>query len=134
MVVEAAFVVPLIFAIFGVAVLLLFYYHDKALLLSATQEAAVYACTGEEKSEKKIRTYLEALIKERTLLFEEVRIDIHMKEEGAVISCEAKKAEWSLVVESHMERTHPENFIRTIRKLEKIGEEVKEQSEKLYEE
>ena len=53
--VESSFVIPLVLAVFGVVLTLLFYYHDKALLLSATQETATYSSNREEKSEKKIR-------------------------------------------------------------------------------
>lgn len=133
MTVEAAYIIPLILMVFGASITLLFYYHDKTLLLSATQEAAVYAGSGEEKSEKKIREHLEILVKGRMLLFDDFQVSVVTKERTTDISCTAKNNLLSLQVQSHMERTNPEDYIRMFRKLEKIGEEVTK-SEKLYEE
>lgn len=132
--VESAFVIPLVLAVFGVVLTLLFYYHDKALLLSATQETATYASNREEKSEKKIREHMKSLVEGRMLLLGEPAVEVDVEERGIRISCSAKAGTLSLKVDGYMARTNPEDYIRMFRKLEKLEEEVKEQREELYEE
>lgn len=133
MTVEAAYVIPLILVVFGVALTLLFYYHDKVLLLSAVQETANYAGNREEKSEQKIREHFESLVYGRTLLLGEISVDIDVGDEGTIVSCMAKTGILSLEVEGHMVSTKPEDCIRLFRKLQKIEEEVKEHHEDLHE-
>lgn len=134
MTVEATYVIPLILVVFGVALTLLFYYHDKVLLLSAVQETAAYAGSREEKSEQKIREHFESLVDGRTLLLGEISVDIDVNDTGTNISCIAKTSILSLKVKGYMASTKPEDYIRMFRKLEKIEEEVKEQREELHEE
>lgn len=122
--IEAAYVIPLILVVFGVTMTLLFYYHDKTLLLSAIQETAVYASSGEEKTKKQVQEHFEMLVKGRTILLEDIQVKVSNNERRHTVSCEAKNSILSFRAESHMERTEPENYIRTFRKLEKIGEEV----------
>ena len=124
--VEAALLIPLIMVVFGVLLSLLLYYHDRMLLVSAVQESAVYGSSRENKTDKEIEKHLRELIEGRLLLLKDFRIEIDNQKTVCKVSCTVNHSVFQLGVESKMIKTEPEQYIRTIRKLEKIGDEVKD--------
>ena len=46
-----------------------------------------------------------------------------MQEESITVTCNAKKSMMSLGIECSINRTEPEDYIRSVRKLKKIGKE-----------
>ena len=51
-----------------------------------------------------------------------IKKEIQVEEEHITIICEAKKGKLSVEVECSVNRTDPEDYIRSIRKMIKIGE------------
>ena len=52
----------------------------------------------------------------------EKKVDLHAKK--VTVTCYAKKNMMSLGIECSVNRTEPEDYIRDIRKIEKIGEGI----------
>ena len=120
--IELTYLFPLILLVFGVLLHVLFYYHDKNILLGAAHETAAYGAGLEEVQEGAIEEYLNARLKERLLLFEQLEKKVRLQEETITVTCYAKKSMMSLGIECSVNRTEPEDYIRSVRKLIKIGE------------
>lgn len=122
--VEAACIVPLILFVFGVLLHILFYYHDKNLLASASYETAVYGAGRYEVDEASINKHFQSRIKGKLLLFTTVKSEVLSEEEQVQIICRASQKAMSLRTECVISRTKPEDYIRSIRKLNKIQEGI----------
>ena len=86
--IELAYVFPLILLVFGVLLHVLFYYHDKNILLGAAHETAAYGA-GLEEVQEEDELVLPRLfedhrreIAEEFRLVEEDREEGHREEEG----------------------------------------------------
>ena len=120
--IELAYLFPLILLVFGVLLHVLFYYHDKNILLGAAHETAAYGAGLEEVQEITLEEYFNTRIKGRLLLFEQLEKKVGLQEKNVTITCYAKKSMMSLGIECSVNRTEPEDYIRSVRKLIKIGE------------
>lgn len=118
--IEASFLVPLILFVFGVLLHMLFYYHDKNVIAGIAYETGVYAAGRQEVDEAEAERHFQSRVKGRLLLFDTVKSEIHMEEKQVQIVCRAKRNAMSLRSECTMSRTEPEDYIRSIRKLEKL--------------
>lgn len=118
--VEAAVIVPLIMVVFGVVLTLLFYYHDKNILASTAYETAVYGAGHPEESEAELAVYLQGRAEDKLLLFSAIEGVVTREEEQVHIVCRARKKKMTLKAESRIALTDPEEYIRNIRKIEKI--------------
>lgn len=121
--IELAYVFPLILLVFGVLLHVLFYYHDKNILLGAAHETAAYGAGLEEVQEEELEAYFDTRLKERLLLFEQLEKKVGLQKETITVICNAKKSMMSLGIECSVNRTEPEDYIRSVRKLKKIGKE-----------
>ena len=119
--IELAYVFPLILLVFGVLLHVLFYYHDKNILLGAAHETAAYGASLEEVQEEELENYFHTRIKERLLLFEQLEKKVGLQEETVTVTCNAKKSVMTLGISCSVNRTEPEDYIRSVRKLIKIG-------------
>lgn len=119
--IEAAIIVPLILLVFVVLINCLFYYHDKNVIGGAAYETAAIGSGRDEMSASELETYLRERIKGRILLFSQVDIEIVVTEEQVKVVCTARKDSMSIALERSMSRTEPEDYIRNIRKIGKIG-------------
>ena len=120
--IELAYLFPLILLVFGVLLHVLFYYHDKNILLGAAHETAAYGASLEEVREGELEEYFNTRLKERLLLFEQLEEKVGLQEKKVIVTCNAKKRMMSLGIECSVNRTEPEDYIRSVRKLIKIGE------------
>lgn len=120
--IEAALVVPLILFIFGILLYMLFYYHDKNILLAGAHETAVFGAGREDFKEVDLEEHFKARVGGRLLLFQRLSPNIEMNDKQITVSCVATKSPMSLQVNCTMKRTDPEGYIRTIRKMKKLGE------------
>ena len=119
--IELAYVFPLILLVFGVLLHVLFYYHDKNILLGAAHETAAYGASLEEIQEAELEDYFTARLRERLLLFEQLEKKVELHAKKVTVTCCAKKNMMSLGIECSVNRTEPEDYIRSVRKLIKIG-------------
>ena len=126
--VEATYIIPLILIVIGVAMYLLFYYHDKNVLLGTAHETAAYGAGLRKTDEDALENYFSSRIKGKLLLFSSLENEIKVEEEKVTFICHAKKGELSLQVACSVQRTEPEDYIRSIRKMKKIGEELGDQN------
>lgn len=122
--VEAAVIVPLILFVFGILLHTLFYYHDKNILMAVAHETASIGGGREATDDIELENYFYSRIHDKLLLFTKVENEVKIDTEQVQILCEAKKSPMLLKVECVMSRTDPEDYIRNIRKLEKIGEGI----------
>lgn len=125
--VEAAVIVPMILVVFSVLLHMLFYYHDKNILLAAAHEAAAFGSSREVSEKTEIEEHFKARIKGRLLLFSKIEAEISLEQKQVTVSCTAMKNSMSIQVDSAVSRTEPEDYIRTLRKIEKIGEKAGEE-------
>lgn len=120
--IELTYLFPLIILVFGVLLHVLFYYHDKNILLGAAHETAAYGAGLEEVREEELEDYFNTRIKERLLLFRQLEKKVGLQEKKVTVTCYAKKSMMSLRIECSVNKTDPEKYIRGVRKLIKIGE------------
>ena len=117
--IEASFLVPLILLVCGVLLHMLFYYHDKNVIAGIAYETGVYTAGRQEVDEGEAEWHLQARLKGRLCLFEHVQSEVHIEDKQVQIVCRAQRNAMSLCSECTMSRTEPEDYIRSIRKLEK---------------
>ncbi len=122
--IEAAYIIPIILLVVAAILYLLFYYHDKNVLLGTAHETVAYGAHLTNANEDMIEDYFSSHIKGRMFLFTNIKKEIQVEEEHITIICEAKKGKLSVEVECSVSRTDPEDYIRSIRKMIKIGEEI----------
>lgn len=120
--IEMAYLFPLILLVFGVLLHVLFYYHDKNILLGAAHETAAYGAGQEDIDEEMLENYFATRVRERLLLFTKINEDAVLEKEEVFITCGASKSILSLQVECGVSRTEPEDYIRSVRKIIKLGE------------
>lgn len=120
--IEAAYIIPLILLVLGVVLHVLFYYHDKNVLLGAAHETAAYGAGLEEADEDTLESYFTARVKGKLLLFTSLINEIEIEDEKVTVTCNASKSKMSLEVACSVNRTDPEDYIRSVRKIIKIGE------------
>lgn len=124
--IEAAVIVPLILLVFVVSLNSLFYYHDRDVIAAAAHETVAVGSGRGEWEEAELENYFQSRLKGRTLLFSEIRGEVEVDDNQVKIVCKAKKHVMSLSVKRVMRRTEPEDYIRNIRKIEKLREEDKQ--------
>ena len=122
--IEAAIIVPVILFIFGILLHILFYWHDKNILISTAHETAAVGSGRSKMTEPELEYYFFSRMEGKLLLFEQVECFTHIKDDAVVVSWDAKKDAMVATGECRIRRTEPEKHIRDIRKLEKIGEGI----------
>ena len=120
--IEAAIIVPLILFIFGVLLHILFYWHDKNILMSTAHETAAIGSSRSEMAELELEYYFFSRMEGKLLLFDRVECISHIEEDEVTVAWDGGKGSMVAKGEYSMEKTTPENYIREIRKLKKLGE------------
>ena len=120
--IEVAYLFPLIMLVFVVLLYLLFYYHDKNVLLGAAHETAAYGAGFEETEKEILEDYFTARVKGKLLLFTKLEKETVIQKEKVTVTCIASKDLLSLQVECSVNQTEPEDYIRSVRKIIKLGE------------
>ena len=120
--IEATVIIPLSIFVIGILLYCLFYYHDKIVLNAAASETAIYGSYEENPSEDGLKEHMDGRIWGRLLLFSEIEHQIEITKDEIEVTSETKKGPMSLKIRSIAKRTEPEQSIRAIRKIKKIGE------------
>lgn len=126
--IEAAYLIPLILLILCVVLSVLFYYHDKNILLGTAHETAAYGVGLKEVDEDTLEQYFVSRVRQKLLLFTTLNQEIKVEEDKVTVSCNATKSKMSLKVDCSVNRTDPEDYIRSVRKMIKIGEGIGNQN------
>lgn len=121
--VEAAVIIPIILLVFSVLLNILFYYHDKNIIMGAAYETVVRASSREQETDIELEAYYQSRINGKLLLFTYTMGEIKQEKDAVKITCTAIRKQMSLHIERASAKTDPEGYIRNIRKLEKVGEE-----------
>ncbi len=120
--IEATVIIPLAIFVIGILFYSLFYYHDKIVLHAASSETAIYGSYEKEPTEEALKNHIDSRIWGRLLLFSDIEHQIEISKDEIEITSQAQKGPMSLKIRSMAKRTEPENYIRAIRKIKKIGE------------
>lgn len=119
--IEAAIIVPIILFVFAVLLTVLFYCHDKTLLMSAAHETLAVGCGREEMTVDEMEQYFDRRIQGKTLLFSHIENQIWIVDKKEIrIACSGKKKTLSCTVKYAMKKTKPEDYIRNLRKIMKM--------------
>lgn len=121
--IEASVLVPIILMMFVGVIYILFYYHDKNIIVGAAYETAVVGSEREEKAEQELEVYFQNRIKGKLILFANVQGEVEVKKDRVVVRCKAEKRGMKVTQEVVGKRTRPEKRIRDIRKIKKMYEE-----------
>ena len=122
--IEAAVIVPIILLIFGILLHILFYWHDKIILISTAHETAAFGCSQTEWSELELEYYFFERMEEKLLLFDRVECTAYIEEDTVKVVYDGSKRNMVAKGECYVQKTRPEDYIRDIRKMKKIGEGI----------
>lgn len=122
--IEAAIIVPLILFIFGVLLHILFYWHDKNILMSTAHETAALGSSRSEMAELELEYYFFSRMEGKLLLFDRVECISYIEDDRVTVAWDGSKRSMVAKGEYSVSRTRPEDYIREIRKLEKLGEGI----------
>lgn len=122
--VEAAVIVPIILLIFSVLLHILFYWHDKNILMSTAHETAALGSSRTKMSELELEYYFFDRMEGKLLLFDRVECLSHIEDDNVTVEWHGSKGVMVTKGEYHIIRTRPEVYIREIRKLKKLGEGI----------
>ena len=124
--IEAAVIVPVILGVFALVITLLFYYHDKNIVAGIAHETVVKGCGEQEISSEELEMYFQKRIRKKLLLFSSIHLEAGVEEDKVSILCRAEKKGMALRIEMSMNRTSPEQFIRNIRRVDKLEKQLGE--------
>lgn len=122
--IEAAIIVPLILFIFGTLLHILFYWHDKNILMSTAYEAVTLGSSRCGISELELEYEFFSRMEGKLLLFDRVECISHIDEEEATVEWHGSRRFMIAKGAYSVCRTEPEDYIRDIRKIEKLGERM----------
>lgn len=120
--IEATVIIPLAIFVIGILFYSFFYYHDKIVLYAAASETAIYGSYQEEPREDELKEHMQGRIQGRLLLFSDIEHQIEISKEEIEVTSHTRKGAMSLEIRSMAKRTQPEQYIRAIQKIKKIGE------------
>lgn len=122
--IEAAVIVPVILFIFGVLLHILFYWHDKNILMSTAHETAALGSSRSEMEELELEYYFFDRMEGKLLLFDRVECVSSIEKNSVTVAWDGSKRSMVAKGEYRMSRTKPEDYIREIRKIKKLGEGI----------
>lgn len=115
--VEAAVLVPLILVVFWLLIQVLFYYHDKNIVLGIAHETLVVGAGREDWEEKELEKYFFSRIKGKLILFSDIQTEVKKEKKQLQLACSARKGVFTIHTEQVMSNTQPENYIREVERL-----------------
>lgn len=119
--VEAAYIMPVIFLSFIAGLYMLFYFHDKNILLGAGYETVVVGSEkmrwNEENIEEKMEEFFHKRVKGKMIFFSKPKVTVRYEKEELVLRAYAKKKRMALKIEQKKTVRMPERYIRKKRKV-----------------
>lgn len=121
--IEASFVVPIILMVFMASVYIIFYFHDKNILSGAVYETAVVGSGRKGYKKEELEAYFRR-IKGKLIIFSNIKEKIQLEKEQIMVTCSAERKMMTVEICASVDRTDPETYIRRIRKIKKLEEEI----------
>ena len=124
--IEASVIVPVILFMFSLIITMLFYFHDKNVMSVITHETLAMGCSKDEISEEELEHYFFSRLDGKLILFPTPTVEVDIDGEQLHMECTAIKQKMRLHVEMKMKQTDPEEYIWQLRRLDKLGENLKD--------
>ncbi|WP_461811605.1 TadE family protein [Faecalimonas sp.] len=119
--VEAAYILPVIFLSFILGVYMLFYFHDKNILLGAGYETTIVGSQkmkwNEENIEEKMSKFFRDRVRGKMIFFSKPKVTVQCKNNILSVDATVKKRKVILKVHQEKEIKTPEKYIRKKRKI-----------------
>ena len=119
--VETAYIMPVIFLSFLIGVHMLFYFHDKNILLGAGYETAVVGSEkvkwSEENIEKKMETFFRERVRGKMIFFSMPKVTVKCEKDKFSVVAFARKGKMLLNIRQERTVIMPEKYIRKKRKI-----------------
>lgn len=120
--VELAYMMPIIFLAFITTIYIIFYFHDKNILIGAAYETAVVGAQKVRWDEEDVKGELEKLFRERVrgkfIFFSHASVEIEVSKEMISVEARASKRRMSMSARQKVTITEPEQNIRELRKVQ----------------
>lgn len=126
MTIEAVVIVPLILMVIAVVISIMFYYHDKTVIKGVAHETAMVFSDKKEATCEEVEEYFQKHLRRKLLVFSNVEAEITLEDKIIQITCSASRRFMRVLIETKVQRTEPEVWIRRIRLAEKIGNQLGE--------
>lgn len=126
--VEMAYLMPILFLAFILAVYTAFYYHDKCILLGAASETAVLGAQVQRKPDETGQTDIEAFFQERIsgklIFFPGAQVQVSLSEKWVEVQVSAGQKGMQISVMQNASVVKPEKLIRMKRTAEDLAGET----------
>lgn len=120
--VELAYMMPIIFLACMVSIYIMFYFHDKNILIGAAYETAVVGAQKAKWNEEEITNQLQRFFTERTrgkfIFFAGASVEIEVSDETIVVHANAEKGRMKMSTSQKATVTNPEKYIRDLRRIQ----------------
>lgn len=118
--VEAAVLVPMILVVLWLLMQVLFYYHDKNIVLGVAHETLAVGAGREDWEEKEMEAYFYSRIEGKLTLFSDIQAEVQIEKKQIQLTCSGRKGMFAICTEQVMSNTQPESYIREVKRLIKI--------------
>lgn len=119
--VETAYIMPVIFLSFMLGLYMLFYFHDKNILLGAGYETVVVGSEkikwNEENVEKEMEKFFRERVRGKMIFFSMPKITVKCEKDKVSVIASVRKRKMSLQVRQEKTMRVPEKYIRKKRKI-----------------
>lgn len=120
--VELAYMMPVVFLSCVAVIYIIFYYHDKNILIGAVYETAVVGTQKVRWDEEDVTDQLQQLFRERTrgkfIFFAGATAEIEIEENTIIVRASAAKRRMKISAKESATVTDPEKYIRDIRRIQ----------------
>lgn len=122
--VEMAYMMPVIFLTFISAIYMMFYLHDKNIMLGAAYETAIVGAQKIKWDEENVIEQMEDLFQERIkgklIFFSGASAEIDFDETKICVNARARKGRMGMSVIQKVSITDPEKYIRDLRRRQNV--------------
>ena len=119
--IEATVIVPLFLFVFVICINCLVFNHDRNVLGAAIYETIVMGSGRKDLNQEELQEYFGTRVEGRLFYKTDFEVDVEISEDEVEITSNIWKSGMKMC------KTEPEDYIRTIRKLEKIEKELGEE-------
>lgn len=115
--VETAYIMPVIFLSFMLGLYMLFYFHNKNILLGAGYETAVVGSEKMKWNEENVEKFFRERVRGKMIFFSVPKITVKCEKDKVSVIASARKRKMSLQVRQERTVRVPEKYIRKKRKI-----------------
>ncbi len=122
--VELVYMMPVILLVCVVSIYIMFYFHDKNILIGAVYETAVVGAQKVKWDEEEVTSQLQKLFEERTrgkfIFFAKASVKIEVSDEAVEVRARAEKGRMKMNASQKVTVTSPEEYIRDFRRIQNV--------------